>query len=1300
MGSAQMTIKHYGNVIDIVYLYCNKDLTISSHQYQSIEKLLQNHGITLIPITNQSILEQVINNATISWHYFHSYRLTDDWFHEKLKGSLSSLGPRYNSNFNVETHTENLLEIFFCNDRAVAQINALKKEVEDNLRQNWYEYRKYIKLHGKIVDSLSKIPDVSCTSISECLSWPEILRQGCSNEFESINKIIAEKKRLYDVAIESKDSSASHLIEEIQALTDLANTPTHMTIDTLGHNASTLLKSKVLVISGVAGVGKSQLFANAAEKNIKNGQYTVLLLGNSFLTNAAVAIQVPQQLQLDFNFEVLLHKFEALGEQSSSYMCILIDAINESPYKDIWKIGLLQIFEQVKKFNHIKIAVSVRDGYEKLVFSDAIQDAIEQHDIPHIVHTGFREESVEATLAFLNYYGISFLPSYYLQSEMTNPLFLTLFCKYYSGENFDMFTLFEKLIERADEEAQRAIGMSTTTRATQYLVEEMADRRLASNTWGITKSDLLRLPFGETYGLASYKIPFMVSLERSGLLITSIRQDNEVYFLGYNLLEDFVCAKLIVKLYPKKEDLISYVQYNLLKIEDGKISNYGNIDIFIVICSLYFDKYHVECIEDIVGVVSDEFNKEDISRRYIESFLWRKASSVDVQIFMDFVNNHYVDRDIILRVFIENSIKENHPLNALLLHRVLLGKTLADRDHLWTTYINYLSSDDERLYQLITYFDEGKMLDGLSNSNTELLLILFTWLLTSSNRILRDKASKASIELLKREFSLCVSTLQRFEAVNDPYVFQRLYGIIFGACMKRCESNRDAFRQLAEYVYHQIFDQEVVYPDILLRDYARLILERWIFEAPDDHAFIDVSKIMPPYSSFDIPVVQRQDYYQKEAKYNGFNSIVFSMGINHSDVPGMYGDFGRYTFQSALESFESVDIVNLYHYAIQFIRDELHYSDELFGRYDCFRRSYNRHETKKIERIGKKYQWIALYNILARVSDRHLLKAWSEPPYPYKGAWDPYVRDFDPTLNCHFLVPDVLPSIQFPHSSAQEFLSVTPFPSAQNIQEWKNSFTDFFNSLPNKLLLQDTNGVVWVNLNLFDSDDNDISKQNRHSLGFSKGTQKIWMMAHGYFVASDLVDSLKRYNKRNLSREIHIQNRDVYQMFNREYHWSPASKDLFPSCWIDCEIQTGKKKIIKETIKVPNIQMDEGGNYSVNYIEKEIERTVPEDGIHMQIMPAYSRILWEEQYDASQSETTAFDIPCKDIINYFHLEQKEFDGYYYSPDGTLVCFDAALPGLCQGLLIRKEYLEIFLSNMNFALFWVCIGEKQFFHQET
>ena len=149
-------------------------------------------------------------------------------------------------------------------------------------------------------------------------------------------------------------------------------------------------------------------------------------------------------------------------------------------------------------------------------------------------------------------------------------------------------------------------------------------------------------------------------------------------------------------------------------------------------------------------------------------------------------------------MLIENSTKEHHPLNALFLHKLLINRTLADRDYLWTTFINDLVDDEERLFQLITYFDEGHLLDGLSTDNIKLILIVLAWLLTSSNRVLRDRASKAAIELLKRNFGLCKSILQMFEAVNDPYVLQRLYGIVFGACVKRTEPQPEVFKELAE----------------------------------------------------------------------------------------------------------------------------------------------------------------------------------------------------------------------------------------------------------------------------------------------------------------------------------------------------------------------------------------------------------------------------------------------------------------------------------------------------------------------
>ncbi len=300
------------------------------------------------------------------------------------------------------------------------------------------------------------VDDISRTTIADCLSWSKTIHKQCVDDVTSICGVIAEKEKIYKASQGTKDYKLqSKLSREIYALKDLIST-----LDSFGLNSSdrTLLQEKVLVVRGEAGVGKSQLLANAAENLNKEGQYVLLMLGNSFLNSEIVAIQIAQQLAVDFNFHVLLHKLELLGAQANCNCCLLIDGINESPYRDIWKIGVPSLITQINKFEHLKIVISVRSGYERLVFNDAIIEDIARNKIPSIVHSGFREESVEATLTFLNHYGIPFLPSYFLQAEMTNPLFLTLFCKYYTGENFDMFTLFNQLITRADEEAQKAVG--------------------------------------------------------------------------------------------------------------------------------------------------------------------------------------------------------------------------------------------------------------------------------------------------------------------------------------------------------------------------------------------------------------------------------------------------------------------------------------------------------------------------------------------------------------------------------------------------------------------------------------------------------------------------------------------------------------------------------------------------------------------------------------------------------------------------------------------------------------------------
>ena len=75
---------------------------------------------------------------------------------------------------------------------------------------------------------------------------------------------------------------------------------------------------------------------------------------------------------------------------------------------------------------------------------------------------------------------------------------------------------------------------------------------------------------------------------------------------------------------------------------------------------------------------------------------------------------------------------------------------------------------------------------------------------------------------------------------------------------------------------------------------------------------------------------------------------------------------------------------------------ELGWSPERFGRFDSSIGSHGR-DSHKPERFGKKYQWIALFELLARLADNFVYNEWGEAQ-KYEGAWQLRLRDIDPTL--------------------------------------------------------------------------------------------------------------------------------------------------------------------------------------------------------------------------------------------------------------------------------------------------------------
>ena len=1275
--SAKETVKYYSGQIDTCYLYSNKDLNTNCKGYKEVKKILNDAGIELICITNQEILEQVGQFDYLSKGYFNNILLTQSWFEDKLNESIESLGDRHNQ-FNIETDCEEFLDLFIRNSKAIDYINSKPNRTIEITKELIKENSKNNSLLKKLIEYVSDLENVTFSNISDCYEWKNDLYNALQNEFERIKKEYNEKN--------DKLTKSNHSIEtlrqlrgEVFYLERILSLPDSLAFTDYEKH---LIDKKCLIVKGEGGTGKTQLLSNKCEELVNNGIPSLIILGQNFISSIGVNKQILDSLDLNCTVDELFSILECFGEAHCCDVPIFIDAINESTNREIWKSGLNSLINKVQKYSFIKLVVSVRTGYESFVFDEAINKKIENHEIVSLVHKGFLNESLEALISFLNYYEIPFSPSYSLIYEMSNPLFLKLFCETYDGKDVDLSTLFHKLISKVDHELQNNFNIDISFGITKIILYSIVEYQLIKNN-RISLIDFLKLEIWDTFGIASIKTNIIKTLCNAGLINSFAHDGVEYYYLGYNVLDDYISAEYIICRYDTKEELDNYISNELLRVENNSIENLKNVGVFTILCNFYYERYRYEIINDYIDLVAEPFSKQNLIDNYIESYQWRKNNCINPDLFLQFVREHHIKRESFFSVLFQNATKPNNPLNSVFLHNFLFNKDLNVRDYLWTTYINHEFNDENRVFQLVELFKSGKKFKNFDIESLRLLLLLFSWFLTSSNRFLRDSTSKAIIEILKDNFELCIEILKRFEGVNDPYVIQRLYGIIFGVCTKRTKEYKQEYEELINYVYSSIFNKEFVYPDILLRDYAKLIIDRYIYEFGSSNLDIDLNRTKPPYNSKDIPIVNKFDYSHCE---DGVKKIYYSM--QPAMRTAMYGDFGRYVFESAINCFKDVDVENVFNYAMSFIIDELGYNDKMFSRYDT-EKAYRgmRNVTKKIERIGKKYQWIAMYNILARISDRHILHDYNND-YLYKGTWEPYVRDFDPTLTSTSIIPQDIPELLEKEKDYTSLFSKDK--DNESIKEWLSNDKSFFEKHADFLILKDGNDIDWVILHHFNRFFNNKDLKKDGSLPDDEYDQIIWKTSSAFFAQEDDFETFReKLEDENFCGDWFPTKRECYQLFFREYPWSEGYEDIFDNAENEVTVKVKETTEIDLKALLSQYQPEMLSNESIQ--KYETEETIG------YVKQSYLIYLWESEYDASNADTTTLYMPVRDIIEFFNLKQSEANGYYYD-NNVLVAFDGEKSGIDSGVLIRKDYLLKFLNEKKLKMFWVCFGEKQYLKQ--
>lgn len=527
---------------------------------------------------------------------------------------------------------------------------------------------------------------------------------------------------------------------------------------------------------------------------------------------------------------------------------------------------------------------------------------------------------------------------------------------------------------------------------------------------------------------------------------------------------------------------------------------------------------------------------------------------------------------------------------------------------------------------------------------------LLCWTFSIPYNKLRNYATKAVINLLRDKPEVVMQLVELFDDVDDPYIQQRLYAVVHG-CVFR--GNCAMSSGLAKQIYEKVFNQDFVRPDILLRDYAHCAIDRIMQEVRVDG--IDRDIITPPYrSKFQMSMCP--DRQTIESKYrleydkgianeivSAQNAILNSMETEYSNGTCGYGDFGRYTFESAIDSWGQ-DAPLLRNYAVQLIFEKYGYDVNRYVEHDS---SYHRGrgDNEKMERYGKKLQWIAMYEVMGFLADNFTMESGvsNDKEVWYKGTWDPHVRNIDTTNSyCRYGSDE-----EESRGDKLEWVvnSDLPFQIKKPNLWLKGKEGKSVEAIKQTIEVIDTKGDVWTVLHGY----NTLTEDN-YTMSMDEDNG-LWVFVQAYVCEKTNQKPLRKaiYKKGTQGRNAPEYNNSFYTLFYKDYYSSVSYKDYAARTQLDEWDVYGGKNTCYQIIYNPYSTEGEISIYRLN------------------------KLLFE-------------------ILG---VKDGEKDGEYVDANGKVIAFDPSVNHQNSGqLLVRKEELVKALKKHDLTMVWPVLCEKQ------
>ncbi len=991
-------------------------------------------------------------------------------------------------------------------------------------------------------------------------------------------------------------------------------------------------REKAYCIYGPAGSGKTHNVCSIASQLIEKTN-VYLCFGIQFNKNKGGIIA---EIRRIFNFENenYLERLQEKAENDAANIgarryVFIIDALNEGLDDSYWRESLGILKAEFDKYPNLALVVTVREP-----FQEKYELSGRNYSMQHL--SGL-EKSQDVVNKYFNFYNIDYDRSL---SGFKNGLFLNIFCETYTSMPYhdrkwlrSLWVLYRQYIYMRERAIAEAVDEDPELNITWQYLCRLAHLSVFTYKFHPITRKKARVVSSQFCNNRTWSKSLLYNLIAQGLLLadwngqTNSMGEEAVVKFEYEQMEDVIRAIAFLNTKSDKQAKITQLKEFIKSYERKTLCEEGFYQFLTYLTILWPEKFEKK------EIVEEKMIRDNalLQRCFIDGLEWH-LYPVEQTVLGEFWLE--VEKTLGYSIIFGVSL---HSLSGFLktMHRSLNALGQADLDLQWTHIVNQ--------------YYEGSVLytEDVHEQEYKTEAYLLVWCCASSHPVIRAHAKRKLCRILCNHSDLFEVLIGDFHSVKDTYVLEGLYNAEYGALLLMRDVELSKTVSLLIYDYH--FKNKQPVEDVRVREWLLKIL---LFTKTLKGGIDLFSKSLPPY----IPQEEiahdtieiGDDYFgctegSKELRFSlcGFSDFHrYILGFNSNSESQIYTLMPH--DQNGRPSM--LPLVLLQSMIAQKIKT-LGWRDQL-GELDNGVYSPGRYDNQ-YERIGKKYQWKALFAIEAQLMDHFaVVDSWREgedgnklilsPAYPWNSST---LNDFDVTLT-EGLIDDA--------EIADVLNKQSPFVIDKQMADadWlEQPFTTvdcqhFFVGEDNK----------WVLLFKIFSE---FPTNGEH--------KDAYLSYETFFVRNEDALKFERWiKKQNFSgRGMPVSGPDI-DIRLLEYPWMLSYVSTEYENWTD--VLAGNRTCPCRVMLTNYTQLQENtmglGN---EYVEENM-------------------------------------LPCPELMNTMELHFKGHACFTYGMDDQLASFYASTghyrAGIPKGLHLRRTVLEKFLRAQGYTMYWTISAERQ------